>query len=305
MPLLNNYEVWEMPETGEISRETLRAKFPEYYNEKKPITVHALDHLFTKVKRVQEGTNIPMGVVRKAPEPKGYKASANIIVDGKQVALQYSDSMPIVGAFNKTFPPSGNRVQLKHGMTIREGQEDVLFFLYFGLDVFKNGYAPSRLPSFEFYKPEAKAADTISEWKKKQALENLVYNTLTTEQVATVMTGLNLELQKTDDMNRMALVGAVRAGNDLFKKLFYELTESSSKEKKEVAVDPSEIVDKQIEAGQIKDEGGKWYSMSKVKAGEWNKTPFYDTKEENADNSRLSLIEHLKTNDVLLNKINS
>jgi hypothetical protein len=45
--------------------------------------------------------------------------------------------------------------------------------------------------------------------------------------------------------------------------------------------------------------------MSKVKEGEWNKTPFFDTKEENADNSRLSLIEHLKTNDVLLNKINS
>lgn len=304
MYLFNNYEVWSMPQEGEKSLSGLKKAFPKFFDAEnpQPVKIHALDKMFRNVKRVSDDENRrELRPVRKAPEPTGHKAVANLIIDGKQINLQLAGSMPEVGIASKKFAPFANRIELRHGMTIPTNDPEQLFFLYYGLGVFRNGHTPSRSPMYEFYSAEEKAEVRMTDWKKKQELEALVYTQLSSDQVIKALKGLGLDISTSESINRTKLVDKVRTGNDLFKQTFYDLIKEAGTP--EFAKPIPDAVSELIEEEKIKDEGGKWYSMSKVKLGEWNKTPFFDSKNENSAESRLALIEHLKINDSLLSKL--
>ncbi len=303
--LFDNHKPFEIPETGEISREVLKTKFPEFYSGT-TVKIQALDHMWVTSKRVNKD-RMAMGVKKDPPKPTGHKAQANILIDGKQVNLQWSDTMPTQNdKGNSMFIYPANQITLKNGFQIshQKGQEDLLFFLYFGASYIMNSHNPSRSPQYEFLKPEVKAAERIEAFKKANAFEDLIYTKLTDEQVSHAMKGLGMEVKDNMDINRVALVDKVKKGGELVQSTFKDLINSVKADGKELNV--SDLVQKMIDEGTIKYlDGGDWVSRSKVKADEYNKTPFYSKKNVDYDESRLSLIEHLKINTTLLDKLKS
>jgi hypothetical protein len=302
--LFDNSKPYVIPETGDYSREMLKQAFPEFYAGK-TVKINALEHLWVTSKMVNKD-RMSVGIRKDPPKPTGHKAQANLLIDGKQVNLQWSDSMPSVNdKGNATFTYPSNQIMLKNGYQIspERGQEDLLYFLYFGASFISNSYKPGRTPQYEFVKPEVKAAERIEAFKKATEYENRILIQLTDEKVNYALKGLGMDVKDNSDINRVALLDKVKRGGDLTRETFEELVSSVKDNGSELNV--SDIVQKLIDEGTIKYEDGGWIQRSKLKADEYNKTPFYNKKAVDYDESRLSLIEHLKINTTLLDKLKS
>lgn len=302
--LFDNFKPFEIPETGLISRETLKDKFPGFYNGQ-TVKINALEHLWVKSKMVNKD-RMAIGMRTDPPKPTSHKTQANLIIDGRQVNLQYSDTMPAMndkGIFNFQWPTA--HILLKNGYQISKdrNQEDLLFFLYFGAAYIKNSYSPGRTPQYEFVNPEVKAAERIDKFKKSIAYESQILMQLSDEQVTHALKGLELKVNDNSDINRVTLLDKVKQGGDLLRKRYEELINSVNVKGEES--DISDVVQKLIDDGTIRYEDGGWVQRSKLKADEYNKTPFYNKRSKDYDESRLNLIEHLKINTVLLDKLKS
>jgi hypothetical protein len=302
--LFDNYKPYEIPDKGEYSREVLKTAFPEFY-QGKVVKIHALEHTWTSSKMVN-GDKMSVGVRRDPPKPTGHKAQANLIIGGKQVNLQYSDIMPSMndkGATTFTYP--ANQLIIKNGFQIsyEKNQEDLLYFLYFTASYISNSFKPGRTPQYEFVKPEVKAAERIEAFKKATAYEQRILIDLSNAQIEYALKGLGMNVVDNSDMNRVALLDKVKRGGDMVRQTFEELVSSVKENGSEMNV--SDVVQKLIDDGTIKYEDGGWVQRSKIKPDEYNKTPFYNKKSADYDESRLSLIEHLKINTTLLDKLKS
>lgn len=308
--LFNNFEPFQIPETGPISRAALKEAFPEFPEETVKLVV--VPSRMKTQKRVYEKDKRNAGTRPIPPEPTGHKAVANIVIDGKNVNLQYSEVMPTIGAFSKSFPLGANRLQLYDNFYIQSHQEDLLFFLYFGFPSIANNGVKHRSgdPIYEFYRPGASAMKKIEEWRQKNEPEALVYKQMSYTDVQRVMAGLNITPKthknkvEEEAANRTLLLAKFKSGGELFKKTFHELVASSAPvvENDAPRETESELIDRLVNDDQLKEEDGAWLTRSKVNPDEWNKTAVWKSTKK-GDEARFAFIEHLKSNTTLYDKL--
>lgn len=304
--LYDNFEPFIIPETGDVSREELKKQFPDFY-EGKPVKLNAMEDRYRFEEKVKE--NRPTKVVmkaKKAPSSVGHKAIFHVKINGRPMALQYSQVGPESGQWGRRFPGGLQKLNIGERFQVAPHQEDLLFGLYFGAKYIANGASPDRSarPLYEFARPALKAQHTIQNWEKDNSVKKQVYHDLSQETVERVMKALGIPLGETLTNSRVTLADAVikaqKTGNETFVNLFNDLV--NSKPTGIGLADMSEIVNELFEEEKIKEVTGGYVSKSKTKVGEWNKTPFWTTSLK-GDEARLALIDHLKENSQLLSKI--
>lgn len=284
----------------------MREDFPDFYKGK-PVKIKVLESKMRRSYKVpstdKEGT--PRLFIEP---PKGNSRKARgIVVDpetGEEYYVQYSTSSPQPGPYGMKFSYPGNNVTVHHGMEIRPGQKDLLFYLHYICPIISDNRCSRKSSDcwYAYDKPEVVAKAKIESARSARELENLIYFDAAYDIVLKAIDGLALPKKGSEEENRVMLHDSIKNGSDTFRKNAFEILDSRPK-KQEVKTEETihEMVNRLSSEGFIKNEDGIWYLRDRRGDGtKWLKNPFF---ESTGEKDAFALIDHLKVNEELLGKL--
>jgi hypothetical protein len=284
----------------------MREDFPDFFKGK-PVKIKTLD---SKMRRSYKVPSIDKeGTPRLFVEPpRGNSRKARgIVVDpetGDEYHIQYSTTSPRPGQFGMEFAYPGNNVTIRHGMEIRPGQKDLLFYVHFICPIISGNRCArkSQDPWYTYDKPEIEAKNKIESARSARELENLIYFDASYETILKAITGLGLNVKDTEEENRVSLHDSIKSGSDTFKKNAFEILGGATKRQQAKSEETiHELINRLSSEGFIKNEDGIWYLRDRRGDGtKWLKNPFF---ESTGEKDAFALIDHLKVNSELLDKL--
>jgi hypothetical protein len=284
----------------------MKEDFPDFYNGK-PIRIKALE---SKMRRSYKVPSIDKEATPRLfiEPPKGNSRKARgIVVDpetGDEYHVQYSTTSPRPGAYGMQFSYPGNNVTIQHGMEIKPGQKDLLFYVHYLCPIISGNRCVNQAKDqwYTYDKPEVEAKAKIESARSARELENLIYFDASYDMVLKAIDGLALAKKSTEEENRVMLHDAIKNGSDTFRKNAFEILDSRPK-KQEVKSEETihEMVNRLSSEGFIKNDDGIWYLRDRRGDGtKWLKNPFF---ESTGEKDAFALIDHLKVNEELLGKL--
>lgn len=284
----------------EWAEEEMKQDFPDFFKGK-PLQISANPDFMIKTMKV------PSHDYNQEPKlfiepPADYMIKPRGIMfdkeDGYQMHIQYSDS-----ALN-TSANEVKRITIRHNMIVQPYQKELLFYLQYLCPIIKDNkaYRKSTRPVFKFDKPEVEAKNKIEAARSARELENLIYFDIPYTVVLKAIDGLALTKKDSEEENRVLLHDAIKNGSDTFRKNAFEILNSAPK-KQEVKTEETihEMVNRLSSEGFIKNEDGIWYLRDRRGDGtKWLKNPFF---ESTGEKDAFALIDHLKVNSELLDKL--
>lgn len=284
----------------------MREDFPDFFKGK-PVRIKTLD---SKMRRSYKVPSIDKeGTPRLFVEPpRGNSRKARGIVvepeTGDEYHIQYSTTSPRPGQYGMEFAYPGNNVTIRHGMEIRPGQKDLLFYVHFICPIISGNRCArkSQDPWYTYDKPEIEAKNKIESARSARDLENLIYFDASYETILKAITGLGLNIKDTEEENRVSLHDSIKSGSDTFKKNAFEILGGATKRQQEKSEETiHELINRLSSEGFIKNEDGIWYLRDRRGDGtKWLKNPFF---ESTGEKDAFALIDHLKVNSELLDKL--
>lgn len=293
------------------AQEQLKKDFPNFYKGKS-VKIKCVEERKLKKMLVRAGDTegddrrikieAPAGNSRKA---KGYVTDPNT---GEVIHIQYSTAQPNVdrtGMLKFKYPSAV--VELRDGMSINSKQEDLLFYVHYLCPHIGGNRCekPAVNPFYVYDDPAAEAQQKLSRSADARKLENLIYHEVSDEVVLTAIKNLGLKDQGNPAQNRVYLLDKMTKGatETFYSNAMNTIKTLTSNKKKESSEDYSDLVTKLVDMGVIKFDSGSWYEIDGRGDGTKFKTkPFFEGKGD-ASEARFALLDHLKTNEKLVEQL--
>jgi hypothetical protein len=284
----------------EWAEEEMKQDFPDFFKGK-PVQLCANpDFMIASMKVPSHDYNQEPKLFFEPPadysiKPRGIMFDKE---DGYQMHIQYSDA-----AIN-TSSQDVRKITIRHNTVVQPYEKEFLFYLQYLCPIIKGNksYRKSSRPIFKFDKPEVEAKNKIDSARAARDLENLIYFDAPYTIVMKAINGLALTPKDSEEENRVMLHDSIKAGSETFRKNAFEILNSYQK-KQEVSTEETihELVNRLSSEGFIKNEDGIWYLRDRRGDGtKWLKNPFFESIEEK---NAFALIDHLKVNEELLDKL--
>jgi hypothetical protein len=282
------------------AEEEMKQDFPDFFKGK-PVKISANpESMISSMKVPSHDYNQEPKLFIEPPadyliKPKGIMFDKE---DGYQMHIQYSDAAVNIAS------QEVRKIYIRHNMTVQPYEKEFLFYLQYLCPIIKDNksYRKSSRPIFKFDKPEVEAKNKIDAARAARDLENLIYFDAPYTVIMKAISGLALTPKDSEEENRVMLHDAIKNGSDTFRKNAFEILDAQPK-KQEVNVDETihEMVNRLSSEGFIKNEDGIWYLRDRRGDGtKWLKNPFF---ESTGEKDAFALIDHLKVNDELLEKL--
>lgn len=302
---LSNNSPVDIPEWAE---QELRSDFPDFFKNQRPVVLRVKDKY--KLKSYKVPSNQPDAEPRlfvQAPGASSVKTKANFYdkETESEYTLIYTMSAPsnINGSINYT----SSRIDINDGFMIQPHQKDLLFYIHYMCPIVENNKAlyKSNDVKYEYEMKQVEAKGKIETVKAARELEDLVYFNLDYTAITKVVDGLGLAPMYTEEETRVMLHDAIKNGSDTFKKNAFEIINSikPAQVKQSEGESIHEIVNRLLSENYIKNEDGMWYIRDRRGDGtKWLKSPFFESAQTGSE-AAFALIDHLKANSELLDKL--
>ena len=302
---LSNNSPVDVPEWAE---QELRNEFPYFFNEKRPVVLRIKDEY--RIRTYKVPTNKPDAepiLMIESPGASSLKTRANFYdkESESEYTLMYTNTAP--SNINGVVTYANNRIQISDGFTIQPYQKDLLFYIHYMCPVVDNNKSlyKSQGVKFQYEKKDVEAKSKISAAKAMRELENLIYFDTDYKTILKAIDGLGMAPLYTEDETRVMLHDAIKNGSETFKKNAFEILNASKPVQTKSAEGESihELVNRLLSENFIKNEDGLWYIRDRRGDGtKWLKSPFFESTQTGSE-AAFALIDHLKVNSELLDKL--
>jgi len=302
---LSNNSPVDVPEWAE---QELRTEFPYFFNEKRPVVLRVKDEFKLKTYKVPTNNSDAEPVLMvQAPGAMSIKTRGNFYdkESESEYTLLYTTSAPtnIGGSFGY----QNTRIEIGDGFTIQPHQKDLLFYVHYMCPIVENNKCLYKTTGikYNYEKKDIEAKSKISLAKAARELEDLIYFSLDYKTILKTVEGLGMAPLHTEEETRVMLHDALKNGSDTFKKNAFEIIGSSKPQQTTSLEGESvhELVNRLISENFIKNEDGLWYIRDRRGDGtKWLKSPFFESTQTGSE-AAFALIDHLKLNSELLDKL--
>lgn len=288
--------------------EEMRQDFPEFFKGK-PLTIKAKkEKMVTTYKVVSNNHDSAPRPYSEAPKGTPRNARGYILdpENGDRIHIQYTSSPVVNNQGRMDFTKAGGYVKVTHGMIVKPGDKDLLFYLHYlypNLDGNRCIEKRSNV-TYEYSRPAVEAKVRIDKARQERELESTIYFETPYDVIKKTMVGLGMNLTDSEEQNRVILFDAIKKGSETFKRNAFELLGPKKAETKQVSVESvHELVNRLLSENFIKNEDGLWYIRDRRGDGtKWLKSPFFESTQTGSE-AAFALIDHLKVNEELLGKL--
>ena len=302
---LSNNQPVDVPEWAE---QELKNEFPYFFSEKRPVVLRVKDEF--KLKTYKVPSNNPDAEPRlfvQAPGASSIKTRGNFYdkESESEYTLIYTSVAPTV--INGSANYQSSRIEIGDGFTIQPYQKDLLFYIHYICPIIEKNKSIYKSPGvkYEYEKKDVEAKSKISLAKAARELENLIYFDTDYATILKTVDGLGMAPLHTEDETRVMLHDAIKNGSDTFKKNAFEILNSAKPVQTKSAEGETihEMVNRLLSENFIKNEDGLWYIRDRRGDGtKWLKSPFFESTQTGSE-AAFALIDHLKVNSELLDKL--
>lgn len=302
---LSNNSPVDVPEWAE---QELRTEFPYFFNEKRPVVLRVKDEFKLKTYKVPTNNSDAEPVLMvQAPGAMSIKTRGNFYdkESESEYTLLYTTSAPtnIGGSFGY----QNTRIEIGDGFTIQPHQKDLLFYVHYMCPIVENNKCLYKTTGikYNYEKKDMEAKGKINMAKAARELENLIYFDTDYKTILKAVDGLGMAPLHTEDETRVALHDAIKNGSETFKKNAFEILNASKPVQTQSAEGETihEVVNRLLGENFIKNEDGLWYIRDRRGDGtKWLKAPFFESTQTGGE-AAFALIDHLKVNSELLDKL--
>lgn len=306
---LSNNSPFDIPKWAE---EELMSQFPYFFKDQRPVVLRVLDQYKHKSYKVPSGNpDSEPRLFVQAPGASSIKSKGNFYDKElqRERTILYTTSAPSVINGNVNYQHT--RVEIADGFVIEPHQKDLLFYIHFICPIIEGNESTTKSYSvrYEYERKDVEAKVTISAARAARDLENLIYFDANYSTIVKVVEGLGLSVLHTEDETRVMLHDAIKKGSDVFRKNAFEIFDSLKSSKPVVMSDSDEketiheFVNRILSEKLIKREDKLWYIRDRRGDGtKWLTKPFFESQ-SNDNAAVFELIDHLKVNEELLNKL--
>jgi hypothetical protein len=190
---------------------------------------------------------------------------------------------------------------------IQPHQKDLLFYIQYMCPIVDNNKALYKASDvkYEYEMKQVEAKGKIETVKAARELENLIYFDTDYTTILKAVDGLGMAPLYTEEETRVMLHDAIKNGSETFKKNAYEIINSGKPQRVKSSEGESvhELVNRLLSENFIKNEDGMWYIRDRRGDGtKWLKSPFFESAQKGSE-AAFALIDHLKVNEELLDKL--